>query len=132
MGNAKGPRFEEPQIPSEITRRAPSLASLAGILAPGRDMVIHFAIELTRGANEIPAYTPLVAGGRPADPLIPTEPPLSLAHGRCKKIQASHKRQTDQPMSFRLSALTYIWFAFSAGVAGAWGDLAAHPSSWPI
>ena len=78
--NSKDPRIEEVQIPREMTKWAPSLSKLAGILVPDQDMVNHFTIELTRGLNEVPAYTPFVTGDLSGDPWLPTEPPFVRAH----------------------------------------------------
>ena len=129
MKNAKGPRIEEAQIPREMTRRAPSLACLAGILAPDQDMVNHFTIELTRGMNEVPTYTPFVTGDLSADPWIPGDPLYTRARDQWKKMQTARKRPSHQPMSFQLFALTYLRFVLAGDLAGAWtpfGGLAAQ------
>ena len=129
MKNAKDPRIEEVQIPREMTKWNPSLASLTGILVPDQDMVNHFTIELTRGRNEVPAYTPFVTGDLSADPWIPGDPLYTRAHDQWKKMQTTHKRPSDQPMSFQLFVLTYLRFALAGDLAGArtpFGGLAAQ------
>ena len=129
MKNATDPRIEEIQIPREMTRWSPLLSSLTGVLVPDQEMVNHFTIELTRGENETPTYTPFVTGDLAADPWIPSDPLFKRAHDQWKKMQTTHKRPSDQPMSFQLFVLTYLRFVLAGDLAGAWdkfGGLAAQ------
>ena len=45
------------------------MSTLAGALVHGQDMANHFAMELTRGLNETPSYTPFATGDLSAGPM---------------------------------------------------------------
>lgn len=127
MKNAKDPRIEELQIPREIAKWAPSFADFSGILVPDQEMVIRPTIELARGRQELPAYTPFGAAELSAQPWMPSDPAAARPHEKWKKTQASHRRANDQSMSFQLFALNYLRFVLAGGLDGAWTLSAACP-----
>ena len=120
--NPKCPRIEEVQTHREMNKWAPSFTTLAGILVADQEMVNRFTIELARGLNETPTYTPFVTGDLSGDPWLPTEPSFARAHDGWKKMQASHKRPNEQPMSIQLYTLTYLRFVLAGDLAKAWGE----------
>ena len=63
----------------------PSLASLAGILVPGQEMVNHFSIDRARGLNEVPPYIPSATGESAGGPWMPTDPAFTRSHDIWKK-----------------------------------------------
>ena len=131
MKSIKDPTIEEVQIPNAMSKWAPSLTSLTGVIAPDQDMVNYFAIEMTRGALEIPPYAPFVTGDLSATPWMPAEPIYTREHETWKKLQTTRKRPPNQPTSFQAFVLNYIRFVLSRDLAGAWanfGGLAAQLS----
>ena len=120
MKNAKDPRIEEIEIPTQMKKWSPSMTNLAGYLTPDQDMVNFFTVELTRGEMEAPPYTPFVTGGLAAAPWMPNEPIFDRAHESWKKLQLTHKRPTNQQLSFQAFALNYLRFTLAGDLAGAW------------
>ena len=120
MKNANGYRVEEVQIPRAVGKWTPAFSDLAGILVPDLDVVNHFAIELTRLKQELPAYTPFVTGDLSATPWMPSDPAVTRAHDIWGKTQAAHRRANDQAMSSQLFTLNYIRLVLAGDLAGAW------------
>ena len=128
MKNSKGSMIEEVQITHQMTRWAPSLATLTGFLTPDPDMVNFFTIEMARGALEIPPYIPFVTGGCSETPWMPTEPMFARARETWEKLQTAHRRPSNQPISFHAFVMNYLGFALAGDLASAWarfGGLAA-------
>ena len=130
MKNSKDPRIEEVQIPRAMEKWAPSLTQLSGILIPGQEMVNFFTNELARGQKGVPAYTPFVTCDLTSEPWVPLGPASPRSHDQWKRLQTTHKRQTDQPMSFQLFTLNYIRFAFAGDLAGAWEEFGGLAAQW--
>ena len=91
MKNSKDPRIEEVQIPREMAQWETSMSSLSGALVHGQEMVNHFTIELARGLNEIPSYTPFATGNLSGGHLVPTEPASTRAQELWKKASSAQK-----------------------------------------
>ena len=61
---------------------------------------------------------------------MPLGPAFPRAHDRWKRLQLTHKRPTDQPMSLQLFVLDYLRFALSGDLAGAWKEFGGLAAQW--
>ena len=120
MRNAKAPSIVEVQIAHTVKNRHPRCRKMTGYVIPGQDMVNLFSIELARGRNETPPYTPFVAGAYRDRPWPPSAPDFARPRERCGKLQATRKRQTGQTSSFRICIWECIRFIYSCDMAGSW------------